>query len=136
MPIRIIHQVIITISDDLAEPQKDIVFTRDPDLAKQTIDTYTKEHGGNFNIADTVTESLDLGDIDSPAKGLYLEASQECSVRLSGSSDPIVLRLPPTPQTGAKVKLFVEGDITAVTVEASEGVAVSGRYHLWGAGTT
>ncbi len=136
MPIRIIHQMIITISEDLASPQKQILFARDPDLVKQTIDTYTKQASANFSLADAADETYGIGDIVSPAKGLYLEVDAECSVYLSGDPNPVILRLPTTPQTGARARLMAEVDITNVRIVASEGVAVNGTYCFWGGGTT
>jgi hypothetical protein len=128
--------VILTASEDLASPQKQILFARDADLSKQTIDTYTKQVSGNVDVADAGDETFGIGDIASPAKGLYLEVSAACSVYLSGDPNPLVLRLPPSPQSGAKAKLFVEADITSFRIEATEGVAVAGTYCLWGGGTT
>lgn len=136
MAIRIIHTLSMAISEDIAEPQKQLLFQRDADLQKQTIDTYLKEVSGNFIVIGGNQENLSLGDIALPAKGLYLEANAECSIRLNGSADPVILRLPSSPQTGAKVKYFVEGDITAVEVDASENADVSGAYAMWGGGTT
>jgi hypothetical protein len=136
MPIRIIHQVALTVSEDLAEPQKQLLFKRDLDFTKQTIDTYAKQASQNFNVPDLGDETYAIGDIDSPAKGLYLEVSADCTVYLSGSTDGIILRLPPTPQSGAKAKLFVEADVTSLRVVASEGAAVAGTFCFWGGGTT
>lgn len=135
MAIRIIHQVTIAVSEDLAEPQKQLLFARDADLVKQTIDNYTRQVSGNFTVPDAGDETFDIGDIVSPAKGLYLEVSADCSVHLSGDPNAIIVRLPPSPQTGAKAKLFVEADVTSLRVVASEGVPVSGTYCFWGGGT-
>lgn len=136
MAIRIIHQMVITVSEDLESPQKQILFARDADLVKQVIDTYTKQVSGNFSLAILADETFGIGDIATPAKGLYLEVTADCSVYLSGSTSPTVMRLPTSPQTGARARMFFEGDVTSLRVVASAGVAVDGTYCFWGGGTT
>lgn len=136
MAIRIIHQLVITVSEDLESPQKQLLFARDADLVKQTIDTYTKQTSGNFSVIIAGDETFGIGDIATPAKGLYLEVTADCSVYLSGATDPIVMRLPPSPQTGARARLVIEGDVSSLRVVASAGVAVDGTYCFWGGGTT
>lgn len=136
MAIRIIHQISLGVSEDAAEPQQEFLFRRTLDGTKQTIDGYTKQASQNLDVIDTGDETYLPGDIDLPAKGLYLEVDADCSVYLSGDPNPIIMRIPPGAQTGAKAKLFMEGDTTSLRVQASEGAAVHGTYCFWGGGTT
>lgn len=123
---RIVHQLIMTIADDTL--LKDVLFSRETDRSKVTIDTYTQSIAHGFTVPDTETLALTLGDLPSPAKGLYLEVDADCDVKLSGSTDPIQLRIA---SGGSKAKLFLEANVTSVTVEANQSSAVTGTYAAW-----
>lgn len=129
VPIRVVHNVQLHISQDVDDQQKNSMAERHVDLSKVTIDTYAKQNSGNFDIPDTQMISLSLGNITSLAKGLYIETTEDCAVRLNGSSDPINLKKG-TNQSLAK--LFIEADISAVTITADQAAAVDGYFALWG----
>lgn len=123
---RLVHSLAINLSQDEAQVQSQ--FKRDATVSRITIDTYTAHASGSFSIPDGDTESLSIGDVASP-NGVYIEVANDCDVYLSGSLDPIELRKA-TGKTYAK--LFLECNLTSVSIEASQGVAVTGTYLVWG----
>ena len=129
---RITHELVMLISRD--ESGNDIHFQRKETISRIQIDTYLKQHGGAFDVADTATLTLSMGDV-AAVKGVYLEVDADCDVFLSGSADPIQLRKAPAASGGtapAYAKLFLECDITQIDVEASQSSAVNGWYVVWG----
>jgi len=62
-------------------------------------------------------------------RGLYLEVDKDAKVRLNGATDAIQLRVA---DGAACAKLFLEGEITEVTVENPTEDALSGVYVCWG----
>ncbi len=125
---RIVHELIMNVSQDEAGEQ--VQFKRSEVLSRVTIDTYEKHLSNDFKVLDTASKSLSLGDVTSPAKGLYLEVDADCDVKLNGSGDAIQIRAAPTPT--ARRKLFLEGNITAIEVTASQATDVNGTYVIWG----
>jgi len=107
---------------------KRALFNDDATLSQMQTDGYTKQANSVLSIAPEATESLGFGDV-TLVKGIYLEVDQEAKVRLNGG-DAIQLRI----AVGAtKAKLFLEADITQVTVENTDDTAVlTGFWAVWG----
>lgn len=124
---RIVHELLLHITQDNAQLQTH--FQRAQTASRITIDTYTKHTSGDFSVADTETEQLTIGNVASPAKGLYLETNADCDVTINGTLGPIQMR---KATNASFAKLFLECDITSIEVEASQGSAVQGTYVVWG----
>lgn len=124
---RLKHQVRIQVALDTG--MKRSLFSDDATLSQVSTDSFAKEANSVLDIPAATTESLSFGDI-TLVKGLYLEVDQDAVVRLNGSTDPIQLRK----ATGVgKAKLFIEADLTAVTVENPVAdAALTGFYVVWG----
>jgi hypothetical protein len=129
MAIRVKHSVFVQASQDTAGKQK--LFYQDADLSAVVGDNYQRLASGNLAIAALATESLPTGDIDA-IKGVYLEVSGQCNVRINGSTDDIVLS-PTAGITSGKAKLFLEAVITSLTIENTDAsIELTGVYCLWG----
>ena len=127
MPFRIDHTVAMQITRDTNQKQK--VFFSDLTAEAVTIATLDNAFGGGLSVAVSSTDSLSLGDIGD-ARGLYLEVDADCNVRLNGGVEDIPITVAPG---GARAKFFIEGTITAVTVENTSGtVVLTGAYCFWG----
>ena len=64
--------------------QKYLQFAPDETMIQRVIDTYLRQFNGVASVAISGTESLPLGDI-SAVRGLWLEASEDCVVKLNGA---------------------------------------------------
>lgn len=124
---KIVHELLLHISQDAAQLQSH--FLRSSPASRVTIETYAKHTSGDFSVADAASETLTLGNVESPAKGLYLEVAADCAVYLNGSGDAIQMR---KAANAAYAKLFLECDITSVQITADQGSDVSGTYVVWG----
>ena len=104
------------------------MFNDDATLSQMQTDGYAKQANSVLSIAPLATESLSFGDV-TLVKGIYLEMDQEAKVRVNGG-DPIQMRM----AVGAtKAKLFLEADVSQVTVENTDDtVALTGFYCAWG----
>lgn len=133
MTIRVVHELKLHVSQDQA--QKNSLFERHEDLSKVTIDSFLRHNSGNPTVLNATAKVLSLGDVGA-VKGVYIEADADCDVRLNGSADPIQLRRAPVGGTQTvitpTVKLFLESDITAIEVTASQGSDVNLSYVVWG----
>lgn len=127
MAIRVKHKVNVQIGETSA--MKNLLFSGDDTLAEEVIDAYYRSHAGGLSVAASGTESLPTGDV-SAIKGLFLKLSGEAAVTINGSDTPIQLRK----ATGASYcKLFIEADITSVSIEnSSSSEALAGVYCVWG----
>ena len=74
------------------------------------------------------TESLTFGDV-TLVKGIYLEVDQEVQVTINGASDYLQLRLA---DGATKAKLFLEADISSVSIENTSDDVCTGCYCAWG----
>ena len=127
MGIRVKHTVAVRTARDT--DFKKPMWNPDPTLEEVVTDAFEKQSNGNFSIAASGTENIPFGDV-AAVKGIYLEVTAACNVRLNGSLDDIVL----TPNaSGAVAKLFLEAVISQVTVENTDGsAALEGVYVIWG----
>lgn len=125
------HELVMDVAQDSGGKFKEFERPRDTSVVDKS-DFWDKVHGGNFTVADAGSDSLSLGDVTSPAKGLYLEVSGDCDITLNGLPSPLQVR-----RTAKEVsqlsKLFLECDITSVTVTNQQaGQAIRGTYRVWG----
>lgn len=126
---RVRHTVQVEIARDSDMKRK--LFSDDAQLSKVVIDTFQRQANSGLSIDVSSVESLSFGDV-TLVKGLYLETSGDCLVRINGSLDPI-----PMKKSNGVAKLFVEADISAVTVEnESTEDTLTGIYCVWGDPTT
>ena len=123
---RVRNTVQVQISLDADGKRK--LFSDDPQLSQTVTDQFATQANSVLSIAPSNTENLSLGDVEL-VRGLYLEVDQEAKVRLNGSSDFIQMRMAPD---GVKARLFVEAEITAVTVENTATEVLSGVYVIFG----
>ncbi len=131
MAIQVTHKIVLQISLDTAEKRK-LFFLEDDQASEVTSVGYDQQASSNLNIATSGTESLGFGDL-TDVRGIYLEVSQECNVRINGSPDNIPLKLPAGVTESPKAKLFLEADINAVVVEnLSASAVLIGTYCVWG----
>lgn len=129
MSIRVKYKVLLQNSEDKVGKNK--LFYREDDVSQEVaIDGLDKQHSGNISVAVAATDTLSLGDL-SDIRGLFLEVDADCTVRLNGSSDDILMKLPEG-VTGGKAKLFIEATITAVAVENTGAAQLNGVYCIWG----
>lgn len=125
---RIKHKVGLRIGDD--PTLKDLLFALDDSLAEVAIDTYLRMASGKFNIAASGTEALSLGDVDA-VKGLFIKVDGDVTVDINGLG-AIQLRRSAT-TAGTVAKLFMEADITSVSITNTDGTAaVNGVWCVWG----
>ena len=114
-----------------ADPEmKNILFGFDDTLAEVMIDNYTTVVSGYFSVAMGESEDLSLGDVQD-ARGLYLHVFGDAIVTLNDATDSLQLRRAGVATTD-KAKLFVEAEITKVTVEAPADATITGVYCVWG----
>lgn len=125
MAIRVKHKVAVAIG--LASDMKNTLLELDDTLAEVILDGFDRAVSNIVAIAAAATEQLSLGDL-STVRGMYLEVDGDCTVRLNGSTDDILMKVG---ATGGKAKLLLEATITQVEIEAT-GAAVNGVYAMWG----
>lgn len=123
---RIRHKVNVQIYDDA--DGNDVLFAPKDTLAEIIIDAFKKETSGKISVAANATESVPFGDVGSPAKGAYLMVNAECTISINGGP-AIQLR---KGGTTAKIKFFIEGDITSLQITAPSSTAIEGIYAVWG----
>lgn len=122
---RVRHTVQVEIARDSDMKRK--LFSDDPQLSQVVIDTFQHQASSHLSIPAGDTETLGFGDV-TLVKGMYLETSVDCLVRINGSADPI-----PMVKGNGAAKLFVEADISEVSVEnpSAEDI-LTGIYCVWG----
>jgi len=122
---RVKHTVLVEIARDADMKRK--LFSDDPQLSQVVIDTFAHQANSHLSIDPSATESLNFGDV-TLVKGLYLETSVDCLVRVNGAVDAI-----PMKKSNGSAKLFLEADISEVTVEnTSTEDTLTGIYCVWG----
>lgn len=124
---RIKHTVNVRVAED--SEMAELLFGKPDEAALVTVDSYTHVASGSLEVLADQTESLSLGDVSS-VKGLFLRVDNDCLVNVN-ELGTFQLRKPST-QTGTTARLFIEGDITSVTVKAPVGSNVHGVYCVWG----
>lgn len=128
MAIRVKHNVLTQISLDTLATEK----TYYPTTKEVVSDGFDGQMSSNISVAIAGSLSLTFGDV-AAVKGLNLEVSADCVIRLNGSSDDIQLRRKPDAITGDMATFFIEGDISALIVDNSAGSAIlTGFYVVWG----
>ena len=124
-----IHELVLDIASDTGGKFKEFERPRDTSRVSLT-DVWDKTHGGNFTVAAAGTDTLDLGDVTSPAKGLYIEVDADCDITLNGLGSPFQVRR--VTKQSLPSKFFIEADITSIQVTALAGGSVKGTYRVWG----
>ncbi len=125
------HELVMDVAEDSSGKLKEFERPRDTVLVNK-LDFWNRIHGGNFSIADAATETLDLGDVTSPARGLYLEVSGDCDITLNGMASPVQVRRTAKEVAASQLsKLFLEVNITSISILAV-GSAITGNYRVWG----
>jgi len=107
---------------------KRALFKDDQTAATIQTDTFASQVNSVLLVSATSQESLSFGDV-TIARGLYLELSGDAKVYLNGSTDAIQMRK--ASDTG-KAKLFLECEITEVSVKNEGETDISGVYVCWG----
>lgn len=125
MAIRVKHNILVQISGDTDGADKRYY----PTSQEEVIDVFDRSATRDISIAAGASEAMSLSDITA-TRGMYLELSAGVDLILNGSATPLPL-LPPN--TGGKVRFFMEGTITAITIDNTGGaVAVTGVLATWG----
>lgn len=123
---RLKHVVQVQLYQDTAG--KRTLYADETTPATTDTSDYQRQANSLLSIEPDGLESLSFGDV-TLVRGFYLEVDQEAKVRLNGAMDPIQLRI----AVGAtKAKLFLEGEITQVTVENPAEDTLSGVFVCWG----
>jgi len=122
---RVRHTVQVEIARDTDMKRK--LFSDDAQLSQVVIDTFQRQCNSHLSINPASIETLSFGDV-TLVKGMYLETDADCLVRLNGSSDAI-----PIKKSNGAAKLFLEADISEVTVENQDTENIlTGIYCVWG----
>jgi len=124
---RIRHKVNVRIGDDAN--LKDLLFGPDDEMAEVVVDGYLRQASGIMALAAAATEAVSLGDVDA-VKGVFLKFDQDVTVDINGLG-AIQLRRHTT-TTGTYAKLFIEGDITSLSVTNPGTTAARGIWCVWG----
>jgi len=123
---RLKHIVQVQITQDTAAKRK--LYSDDATSATTDSEGYQRQANSLLSVDPAGLENLSFGDV-TVVRGIYLEVTQEAKVRLNGAADPIQLRK----ASGATVaKLFLECEITQVTVENPAEDAMTGVFVCWG----
>lgn len=124
---RVRHQVILSVSDDAAGEEGE--FLRSGNLPAISSDAFDANACGRFFAqADQTPVALSMGDVEQGA-GFYVEGTGSFIVTVNQVATLTVQSI----QTGAKGKVFIEGQVTSLTVQSAHaGVSVSGAYTVWG----
>lgn len=125
---RIKHKVNVRVGYDT--DMNNLLFGPSDELSEVIIDAYSRVTSGLVRIAEDTTEDLPLGDVET-VKGIYLKVNQDVQIVLNDGTDVIQLRKP-TASTSVYARLFLEADITKVTITAPETLVVEGVYCVWG----
>lgn len=124
------HTVQLQISLDSEAKRK--LFADDAVTAATSTNGFASQANSVLTIPPAGLKSLSFGDVQA-VRGLYLETSLEALVRLNGAADPLSLK---KADNASATKLFIEAEITQVTVENPGADTLSGVYVVWGDPTT
>ena len=123
---RLQHTVQVNLTQDIEGKRK--LFSDAATAAKMDIRSYSHHVIGSINIATLETESLNFGDV-TLVRGIYLELDQSAKVRLNGSTDIIQMNIA---SDATKAKLFLEAEITQVSIENPTANILNGVFVAWG----
>ena len=105
------------------------LFKDDPTLSQVVIDTYAGQSNSILSVEPLATEPITFGDV-TLVRGLYLEVDGEAKVYLNGEPTAIQMKIAPE---GTKAKLFVEAEVTALSIEnTSDTATLTGVFCCWG----
>jgi len=124
---RIKHTLLLSIADD-ADMKDPLFGPIDDTLATVQIDGYTNQISGKFKVLATITKTLSFGDI-AAVKGIYLEADQDCSIKINEGAAIALKR--GNSATGSLAKFFIEAALTKIEVIAGSA-DTHGTYCAWG----
>jgi hypothetical protein len=127
---RLKHTVQVQLSQDADAKRK--LYSDDATSAQTDTSGFEKQANSLLAIDPAGLEDLKFGDV-TLVKGIYLEVNRDAIVRLNGGTEAIQLRKAPD---ASVAKLFLEADLTQVTVENPTSEALSGVYVVWGDPTT
>ena len=123
---RLIHTVQVQTARDTN--MKRALFKDDQTLATVQSDSFIGEANSLLAIAASGTYSLPFGNV-TVVRGLYLELDQDALVSINGAA-PIQMR---KPADGTVAKLFIEAEISTVTItNPSTDTVMNGVYACWG----
>lgn len=124
---RIKNTVTIQAADDTE--MKNLIFSLDSTAAAAVIDSYQHVISGRLTLPLNATYSLDFDNITA-VKGIYLKVDKDCVVSINGGTG-ITLHLADAVST-TRAKLFMEANITSVSITTPVGSAVELTYCAWG----
>ena len=103
----------IKILGSIDEAEQLVGFERSSDSTTRVIriDLTESHNETRLVAASVVDEALAFGGVAS-AKVLYMETDQELTIKINGGTESFKL----SPTTGAKAKLFWDGEFTSITV--------------------
>lgn len=125
---RIKHKIWVNIAKDA--DMEYLQFAPGEAQVSAQIDGYTKQSNSDFKVLKTANEDLSLGDV-AAVKGMYLEVSADCILKLNGGSEEIQLRRGNSSASDV-AKFFAEMDITQINITAPADVDITGNYAVWG----
>lgn len=129
MPIRVSHDVKIITSLDPAGRRLLYSNANATDRVRN-IDAFDRTVSGNLSIAASGTESVPLGDVDSP-RGVFLKVAADADIIFNASGNTLTLR--PPPGTGSSATLLFEGAFTSISItNPSTTATLTGEFVVWG----
>lgn len=127
MAIRVKHTVNVRVAEDAN--MDNLLFAPKADLAEVTVDSFDRVASGNFQVEADTTETLPTGDV-AVVRGLYLRVDNDCLVNVNGLGTFQMRRS--SSGAGVVAKLFLEGEISSVTIKAPVTSPVHGVWCVWG----
>jgi hypothetical protein len=128
MSIHLQHLVLIQASRDADGKQK--LFWGDEVADAVSLDSLDKLSTSLVSVAPLGVDTMTFGDIAS-VRGMSLEVSGACTVKLNGGAQ--VISLAPSAADGTKARLFLEGAITGLEITNPSATAVlTGVLVAWG----
>lgn len=126
---RLIDTPVVALTEDAAGKQ--IIYKRDEELAKQTIDAFERGASSIFNIAASANEDVSFGDVDD-VRGFYIEADGDFDVIFNGGAETVSFKVADT-TTGRKAKCRMDAQVTQINITNPDATnALTGSYCVWG----
>lgn len=125
---RIKHTVNVNIALDT--DMNNILFGINKTLAEAIYDEYDKQASGTINIAQSLSEDLDFGDVDN-VKGVYIKVDQDCIIKLNNGNEEINI-VKGVSTTYDFAQFFMEAALTNVNITAPADEDLTGIYCVWG----
>ena len=127
MAIQIKHNVLVQISSDTDGKDKRYY----PDSQETTLSGFDRSSVKDIQVAAAAIDVINFQDI-TLVKGMYLEVDGDIDLIINGSATAVPLVKGST-AAGTKARFFMEGDITALSLDNSGGAAaVNGVLVMWG----